>query len=75
VKMAEEYECKECSTLYDDSDGDTDERMMCNKCIEKIYASTSGDRRNPDIRRSSTKHYPDWNMKKEEYVIPPKRRK
>jgi rubredoxin len=37
--MAEYWECKECSTLYDDSDGDTDEKMMCNKCIEKIYIS------------------------------------
>jgi hypothetical protein len=30
--MAEEYTCIECENLYDDSDGDTDERM-CNKCL------------------------------------------
>ena len=71
--MAEEYTCIECENLYDDTDGDTDERM-CNKCLEKIYDPTSGDRRDPNIRRSSTKHYPDWDMKKEEYVVP-KRRK
>lgn len=35
--MAEEYECIECEYLYDEIDGDTEERM-CNKCIDKIYA-------------------------------------
>jgi hypothetical protein len=30
-----EFTCIECSILYDDTDGDTDERM-CNKCIEEI---------------------------------------
>ena len=35
--MAEYWECKECSTLYDDSDGDTNEKMMCNKCLDIIY--------------------------------------
>ena len=30
-----EYTCIECETLYDDTDGDTDERM-CNKCLEEI---------------------------------------
>ena len=94
--MAEEYTCIECENLYDDMDGDTDERM-CNKCIEKIYAEDSErqskervksvmgkvdefidcvkeERRDPNIRRSSTKHYPDWDKKKKEYVVP-KRRK
>ena len=28
----EEYTCIECENLYDDRDGDTDERM-CNKCL------------------------------------------
>jgi len=32
----EEYTCIECENLYDNTDGDTDERM-CNKCIDKIY--------------------------------------
>jgi len=30
-----EYTCIECETLYDDTDGDTDERM-CNRCLEEI---------------------------------------
>ena len=30
-----EFTCIECETLYDDTDGDTDERM-CNKCLEEI---------------------------------------
>tara|TARA_R100001244_G_scaffold112511_2_gene83250 strand:+ start:1341 stop:1613 length:273 start_codon:yes stop_codon:yes gene_type:complete len=30
-----EFTCIECENLYDDTDGDTDERM-CNKCIEEI---------------------------------------
>ena len=94
--MAEYWTCNECQVLYDDMDGDTDERM-CNKCLDKIYAEDSErqskervksamgkvdelidlvtvERRNPDIRRSSTKHYPDWDKKKKEYVVP-KRRK
>ena len=94
--MAEHWTCNECQVLYDDMDGDTDERM-CNKCLDKIYAEDSErkskervrsdmgkvdelidlvtvERRNPDIRRSSTKHYPDWDKKKKEYVVP-KRRK
>ena len=65
--MAEEYTCIECEHLYDDRDGDTDERM-CNKCLKE-------ERRNPNIKRSSTVHYPDWNMKKKEYIVPPNQRK
>ena len=34
--MAEEYTCIECENLYDDTDGDTDERM-CDKCLDIIY--------------------------------------
>ena len=34
--MTEEYTCIECENLYDDTDGDTDERM-CNKCLDIIY--------------------------------------
>jgi|TARA_R100001530_G_scaffold79823_1_gene55695 DNA-directed RNA polymerase subunit RPC12/RpoP len=33
--MAEHWTCIECENLYDDSDGDTDERM-CNKCLDRI---------------------------------------
>ena len=31
------YTCVECGHLYDDTDGDTDERM-CNECLDVIYA-------------------------------------
>ena len=72
--MAEHWTCIECEALFSDEDGDIYEKIMCNKCIEKIYAPTSGERRDPDIRRSSTKHYPDWDMKKKEYIVPPKQR-
>ena len=34
--MSESYTCIECENLYDDTDGDTDERM-CDKCLDKIY--------------------------------------
>ena len=34
--MAEEYTCIECENLYNDRDGDTDERL-CNKCGCQIY--------------------------------------
>jgi hypothetical protein len=96
-QMSEEYTCIECEELYDDTDGDTDERM-CYKCLDKIYAENmerkskeqvksamnfvdtlvdwfTGERRDPDIRRSSTVHYPDWDKKKKEYVVPPNQRK
>ena len=84
--MAEEYTCIECEELYDDTDGDTDERM-CYKCLDRIYDESGvidvdkdgnlvkGDRRDPNIRRSSTKHYPDWDMKKKQYIVPPNQRK
>ena len=31
--------------------------------------------RDPNIQRSSTVHYPDWDKKKKEYVVPPNQRK
>jgi hypothetical protein len=37
--MAEEYTCIECENLYDDTDGDTDERM-CNECLDSIYGDS-----------------------------------
>jgi len=88
--MAEHWTCIECENLYDDTDGDTDERM-CNKCLDRIYAEglerqskkqvksamrkvdkfinwVKGERRDPNIKRSSTTHYPDWDMKKKIYI-------
>ena len=80
--MAEEYTCIECENLYDDTDGDTDERM-CDKCLDNFSTEEEltdmlddkkGYLRDPNIRRSSTVHYPDWDMKKKEYIVPPKQR-
>ena len=65
--MSEEYTCIECENLYDDTDGDTDERM-CNKCL-------NDERRDLNIKRSSTVHYPDWDKKKKVYIVPPNKRK
>jgi hypothetical protein len=77
--MAEEYTCIECENLYNDMDGDTDERL-CNKCGCQIYEEDTGvinvdyngnlikERRDPNIKRSSTTHYPDWDMKKKIYI-------
>jgi len=33
--LAKMFTCIECEFLYDDTDGDTDERM-CNHCLEEI---------------------------------------
>ena len=41
-RMSEEFTCIECETLYDDTDGDTDERM-CNECLDKIYGDEPDD--------------------------------
>jgi len=87
--MAEEYTCIECENLYDDMDGDTDERM-CNNCIIQYHedqdfvkrvngiqamksafiqlSSGNKERRNLNIIRSTTVHYPDWNKKNKEYI-------
>jgi hypothetical protein len=37
------YTCIECETLYDDTDGDLDERM-CNRCIDQIYEEKAASR-------------------------------
>ena len=88
--MAEYWQCNECEILYDETDGDMDERM-CNECLDKIYFEelkiksndtvksvmdkvdkiinwVKGERRNPNISRSSTVHYPDWDKKNKEYI-------
>ena len=43
--------------------------------VDKFINWVKGERRNPDIHRSSTVHYPDWDMKKKEYIVPPRQRK
>ena len=37
--MAEEYTCIECEELYDDTDGDTDERIWI-KCLNDVIKAT-----------------------------------
>ena len=74
-----EWTCTECGESYiRDVSGDADERS-CYKCldIEEVFVphESKGEQRDPDIRRSSTVHYPDWNMKKKKYIIPPRQRK
>jgi hypothetical protein len=54
-----EFTCIECETLYDDTDGDTDERM-CNKCLDKIY--------DEDLERQS-KEYVKSSMNKIDKLI------
>ena len=81
--MAEEYTCIECECLYDNTDGNTDERM-CNKCLDgepttadehnNKWLLENSERRDPNIQRSSTVHYPDWDMKKKKYVVPKQRK-
>ena len=88
--MAEYWTCIECEGLFNDTDGDLDERM-CNECFDKIHFEelkrgsndtvksvmdkvdkiinwVKGERRNPNISRSSTVHYPDWDKKNKEYI-------
>ena len=40
--------------------------------VDEFIDWVKEERRDPNIRRSSTKHYPDWDMKKKEYIVPPK---
>ena len=42
--------------------------------VDKIMKDEKDDRRDQNIHRSATKHYPDWDIKKKEYVVPPKKR-
>ena len=35
----------------------------------------SKERRKPNVNRSSTVHYPDWDKKKKIYIVPPNKRK
>ena len=41
----------------------------------EITNKRTTERRDPDISRSSTTHYPDWDKINKEYVVPPKQRK
>ena len=57
--MAEEYTCIECENLYDDRDGDTDERM-CNRCLnEHIIINLDAPNLDGDPT-TADKHNKEW---------------
>ena len=70
--------CDKClDIIYDESlERKSEERVksVMGK-VDELIDWVKGERRNPNIRRSSTKHYPDWDKINKEYVVPPKQRK
>jgi len=48
------YTCIECEHLYDDTDGDTDERM-CFKCLDEIYAQEQEEKRKKRVKSAMEK--------------------
>ena len=48
--------------------------IRTNKSDKWIMQLLKKDKRDQNIHRSATKHYPDWDIKKKEYVVPPKKR-
>ena len=48
------YTCIECEHLYDDTDGDTDERM-CFKCLDEIYAQEQEEKRKKRLKSAMKK--------------------
>ena len=48
------YTCIECEHLYDDTDGDTDERM-CNECLDMIYAQEQEEKRKKRVKSAMEK--------------------
>mgnify|MGYP003996024921 FL=1 len=48
------YTCIECEHLYDDTDGDTDERM-CFKCLDMIYAQEQEEKRKKRVKSAMEK--------------------
>jgi len=48
------YTCVECEHLYDDTDGDTDERM-CFKCLDMIYAQEQEEKRKKRVKSAMEK--------------------
>ena len=48
------YTCVECEHLYDDTDGDMDERM-CNECLDKIYAQEQEEKRKKRVKSAMEK--------------------
>ena len=48
------YTCIECEHLYDDMDGDIDERM-CNVCLDMIYAQEQEGKRKKRVKSAMEK--------------------
>jgi|TARA_R100000750_G_scaffold3770_1_gene3015 hypothetical protein len=66
--MDEHWTCIECEFPFDESDGDLDERM-CNECLDNMCGDSNKERRDPNIQRSSTVHYPDWDKQNKKYIV------
>jgi len=60
-------------TTADEYNEEEDVQLGCS--IVKSNNEIDKEQRDPNIRRSSTVHYPDWDMKKKEYVVPLNKRK
>ena len=43
------YTCIECEVLYDDTDGNLDERM-CYECIDRIYDEKAAARKKTEVK-------------------------
>ena len=74
----EKIMCNKCiDIIYDESlKRKSKERVKsAMRKVDKFINWVKGERRNLNIRRSSTVHYPDWDMKKKEYIVPPRQRK
>ena len=67
-----EFTCIKCEFKFHESRMDTDERM-CYDCLEED--ENTEDQRDPNIRRSVTMHYPDWDIRNKEYIVPPRQRR
>jgi len=48
------YTCIECEHLYDDMDGDIDERM-CNVCLDMIYAQEQEGKKKKRVKSAMEK--------------------
>ena len=60
-------------TVFDKNKKDRDINQI-NIEVDEFIDWVKEERRDPNIRRSSTKHYPDWDMKKKQYIVPPNQR-
>ena len=66
--MSEYWTCNECQILYDERDGDTDERM-CFVCLNRIYAEGLERKSKKQVKSAMRKvdKFINW-VKKHEYM-------